>query len=353
MLNLRKSINVINIWFKENYMEAAELIEKHKKLTLEYLNCLIQIKEEQIEKYSKEEIAKVTTESNMYKKLILMYIELLCYFKKSDLLLEFIKRKYCPINEALSICKNYNNKLAEAYIRSSLGEYPEALSAYINILSDQANKLIASQNKADYISLCLVDYKEIYDLAVPVCSKNASINSSDKTLWFKILEHLYELWKKIEEIKQKGVNSLNGTFLEIVPKTLNELIKDLLYIMVQYIPTESIVKEIVKQMGELNIESFRGIFTSMILSYVYQERILDSAVKVQAKSLMKEVEKNVLQRQKAISIKNSTCSFCNNNVKMGIGRYYYTFACGHMFHYYCITSVNICPICSKAKNCKL
>eukprot|EP00826_Nyctotherus_ovalis_P057045 TRINITY_DN7792_c0_g6_i1.p1 TRINITY_DN7792_c0_g6~~TRINITY_DN7792_c0_g6_i1.p1 ORF type:complete len:357 (+),score=105.03 TRINITY_DN7792_c0_g6_i1:2-1072(+) len=349
----KKTIDIVENWLNGGHLEVMKAVETSPKLRLDYLSNLIQAREEDIERILKDEATYSSPEASTCKQLILVYVQLLCSFKKNETLLEFVKKKYCPLSEVLGICVECGNSMAVAYILKATGEYEKALSVYLQIFAEYSGKLISNQNKKDYISLSLEECREIYEEALEVCSKNASVNSRDKKLWFALLEHLYELWHKVSKVKQTGSTPLNRQFLDQVPKAINSFIKDLLYVMVQYISIEDIIQEMIERLAELDIESLREIISSMIISFVHQERVFDSAMRIQVNSLMELIREKVKAGCRAISVKDAKCSRCGRDVRNGLSKVYHSFTCGHIYHSYCIDSINICPICLKDPKGKL
>jgi len=343
---MKASIDIVENWLEGNHLKIMKIIEKNGELQLNYLNILMQVKEEDMERVLKDDTSYSSSEGEKYKQLMLIYVQLLCAYKKNKALLEFIKRKYAPLNEILSICTSFKNNIAIAYILKSRAEYEKALGTYFRIFNEYFEKLIANQNKEEYIEISLTECKEIYEEILDVCNKNAVVNNKDKKLWFAALEHLYNFWRKVNRIKLSGQRVQNKEFLMQVPKAINEFIKELLYIMVQYLSVEDIMQTITEQLVEMNIETLREIFSSIIISFMHQERILDSAVKLQLNCLIKEIQKKVKFASKGMSIKGVVCSGCKKDVRTKIAKTYYSFTCGHIYHSYCIDSLTICPVCS-------
>lgn len=352
-LNLKSTIDIVETWLNGYHLEVIKAVETDPRLQLDYLSSLLQAKEEDIERTLKNEATHSSPEATTCKQLILTYVQRLCSFKKNEALLELVRKKYCPLKEVLEVCVEWGNGVAVACVLKLMGECEKALGAYLQIFAERSDKLISNQNKKDYVSISLEECREIYEEALEVCNKNASVNSKDKRLWFTLLEHLYELWRKISKIKQAGCTPFNRQFLDQVPKAVNSFIKDLLYVMVQYISVEDIVQEMIERLAELDIESLREIICSMIISFVHQERVFDSAMRIQTNCLMEQIKEKVKAGCRAISVKDAKCSKCGKDVRSALSKVYHGFACGHIYHSYCIDSVNVCPICLKNPKGKL
>eukprot|EP01022_Parablepharisma_sp_SALTPOND_P022025 TRINITY_DN4414_c0_g1_i1.p5 TRINITY_DN4414_c0_g1~~TRINITY_DN4414_c0_g1_i1.p5 ORF type:complete len:376 (-),score=64.27 TRINITY_DN4414_c0_g1_i1:8441-9568(-) len=349
-LDTKKTVATVDTWFKQKHRSAVEKLENQPKLQLEYLLTLLQDKEEYIEGILREDSVslKESEEVKTYKELILLNVKLLCEYRKDEVV-KYVKKKYYPLQGCLEICKRYKIKLAVAYLLKRTGEYAEALYIYIMIMKELADKVLSPTTKKDYIELCLEDYKATYESAIKVCLKNALVEHKEKELWFMLLDHLYNIWQNIAQIKQAALASHNrkGSFSsEQASTTINACIKKLLYIMMEHVPFEKIISEVTEKHTELQVENFKEMFNSMIISYLHQAKVLDSAKQVVGNYLLKVMKTAIKNRTKALSVGKSYCAKCGKAVQARKKRNFYAFSCGHIFHSCCVNTLRKCAICS-------
>jgi len=350
-LDVKRTVDTVDIWFKNKHFEVVKRLDKQPKFQLEYLLTLLDEKENYLELLFKGESVseKECPDAKIYTELILIFVELLCIYRKSDVE-KYVKKEYYPLENCLTLCQKYKINSAVAFLLHRAGRFSEAIDVYLKLMNEVAEKIFALGGKKDYLDIYLDDYKTYYESVLKVCAKNAiSGNDEEKELWFIILDNLYENWQKANHnliFEQSKTPLKTNTGIVQVYQLFNSCIKRLLFLMMSDMSFERIIDHVTEKHSELKVESFREIFTSMIFSYLYQSKILDSALQITANNLINQLKSMVRFKTKAISVKEGFCGRCEMLVQMGKGRNFYVFPCGHIFHGTCIDSYKQCFACT-------
>ncbi len=287
----------------------------------------------------------------MYRELLLLHIRLLCEYRKDDVI-RYAKKKYYPLQECLEICRKYKANFATAYLLQRSGNYAESLDAYIGILTGTAERFFGS--KKDYLSVSLEEYKKSYAQALKVCVKNAVVAGKEQTLWFLLLDHLYELWKRLccaypEAVGEKATltsdDERSSSPVRRVVKTVYDCIKNLSAVLMQHTSFEDIIQHVTSKHGELEMENFRDMLSAMVITYLYQEKIFDVAKLIQGKSLTNQFGLLVRCSHKAVSIHDNVCAKCRKRVIALINDEFMAFPCGHIYHPGCLKEAKVCEYC--------
>lgn len=350
---MKKTVSLIDAWFNQKFAEVIDKLTSQPRLQLEFLLIVLKEKENIIESiYREDSVAGVESEEwQRYKELLLLNIRLLCEYKKEEVI-TYAKKKYYPTQACLEICKNYNVYPAIAYLLKQTGAYVASVEMYIKILWEICEKLL-DYTKREYVSLNLEDYNKYFNSVIKVCIKHSTITGGVETeqdQWFLVLQHLYEFYIKLTQGKDMlmaNKSTPKNSAYELVVTTVNNCIKRLVTVMMEHISFQKILLAITEKHGELEVENFKGIFSSMILSYINQEKILDSAKQIQQRQISLQFDELVKSSCKGRSVENNVCVRCKKYLPVQSGKEYLTFSCGHIYHTSCTKILSHCEVCSK------
>ncbi len=300
----------------------------------------------------------------MYRDLLLLNIRLLCQYRKDEVI-KYAKKKYYPLQDCLEICKKYHADFAAAYLLQRSGAYADSIHAYIGLLESAADKFFAGDK--DRITASLDEYRTTYAQALKVCLKNAVVAGKDRELWFLLLDHLYELWKRLCRIHPETVGEKNAetaammaggrvrhgqrTLLAAGPvgavvKSVYECIQTLSSTLMQYVSFDDLILHIISRHGELEMENFKAMLGAMVASYLYQQKIFDLARLILSKSLKDQLHLLVALTHKGVSVDTCVCTKCGQRVNLGEGEEFMTFPCGHIYHPLCLRAApKVCEFC--------
>lgn len=215
-------------------------------------------------------------------------------------------------------------------------------------------------SKREYLDINVEDYNKYFNCAIKVCIKHATITGgveAEQGQWFVVLQHLYEFYLKLMRSKETPSSptkqNTRNSPLDLIGTTINNCIRKLLSVMMDHISFQKILTTITDKHGELEMENFKGIFSTMILSYIHQEKILDSAKQIlqhRIVSLFEDLEKS---SRKGRGIKTNACAKCKKHFVIQSENQYYSFPCGHVYHTTCLKNNNICEECTFNNNRKM
>jgi hypothetical protein len=280
----------------------------------------------------------------------LLNIRLLCEYKKEEVI-AYARKSYYPQSACLDICKKYNVHPAIAFLLKRTGAYSESLDMYIQIMWEVCDKLL-DPTKREYIELNVEDYNKYFNCAIKVCDKHATITSgieAEQGQWFIVLQHLYEFYLKLMKSKETPSSPVKQTTrnspLDLIGTTINNCIRKLLSAMMEHISFQKILSTITEKHGELEMENFKAIFSTMILSYIHQEKILDSARQIlqhRIVTLFEDLEKD---SRKGRGIKTNVCARCKKHFVIQAEKEFFSFPCGHIYHTTCLKASTSCEEC--------
>jgi len=325
----------VDLWFNQIHNQAIEKI--NEKLQLEYLLLLFKSKDEYIERLFKEDSIESTSAAKSFKELIILTMKLLCEYKKEQVI-DFVKKKYLPVQEVLEICKVYNANMTVAYLYKRIGEYTKAFDIYVPILKDYAEQFFNSTT-----TQVITDYKTVYEKTLKLCKMNTLV-SNDNQLWFTMLKHLYEVFREITKRKQDE-NYLSNTLISQASILINDCIRKLLHSMLDCVSLESIIEEMTTNYEDSQLADFNQIFEPIINIYFHQSKLLETVRKIVRCVTKKSIDNIIKCKTKGTTVSNSFCAECRYNINT---ENYYMFPCGHLFHKQCIESTKRCSMCYKA-----
>lgn len=289
-------------------------------------------------------------EFKRYQKLLKLNIELLCQQKPNEVM-NHIKKKWYPTQSCLEICKAQGHKEAVAFLLKRSGSFAESLNAYIEILASIREKMKNPKN--NHVE-CKKEFTKYFECALKVCKKQAKIARSEESeqgLWFVLLDTLYEMWQGLFKEKNEAIllpareQQAKNSLLDKVGNIINDCIKTLIGSMMETVSFPTILTRVTERHGDLEIESFKELFTNMLLSYFYQEKILETAKNILGNNVVKQFNSLATIKKKGVFLKTTICSKCKKSVTSKPETEAITFSCGHIYHSECLKNKTGCDIC--------
>jgi len=269
----------------------------------------------------------VVEEKKAYENLLRLNIRLLCEYKPEEVI-DYVKKKYYPINICLDICKKYKVKNALAYLYNHSGLYVEALNTYIMLLNETYDQII-NHNKG-----LVAAYAKYFRRVIKLCKTLTLIHNRVKAeeYWYLVFEHI----KTILESKETA---------ERLKNCVSECIRSFIKALIMHYDIEVMIKPIIEHCGELSIENFKEVFNESIISYTLQQKILNSAQEINKSQVTRGFNKLTKEKYKAITVKVNTCIKCKKEIEIKKNKRFLPFLCGHIYHYNCLKYSNRCEIC--------
>ncbi len=360
---MNRTAEIVDTWFKHQHEEVIEKLRKTPTLQLEYVLRVLTDKDaeisrmlpsqtERIELFKENSmLGKESEEYTRYYKILTLNIELLCDYRPEDVM-TYVRKKWYPTQLCLEICKRKNHQEAVAYLLKRSGELVESLNCYIGIMA-KVGEQILDEGKKNVLSQSALEFRKYFDRALKVCKKHAKVTANDESEqgpWFTLLDHLYNSWLKMH--RQQGERGPREAYGKTVPAntfitTLNECIKSLLGSMMESVSFPTILTRVTQMHGELEIDSFKDIFTSMLHSYFYQEKILETARCIVSTGLVKQFQLLNCVRSRGIFLKTTVCARCEKPIPNKSEEEATTYPCGHIYHSLCVKPKEQCPACAR------
>eukprot|EP01022_Parablepharisma_sp_SALTPOND_P016448 TRINITY_DN240_c0_g1_i1.p1 TRINITY_DN240_c0_g1~~TRINITY_DN240_c0_g1_i1.p1 ORF type:complete len:1429 (-),score=152.52 TRINITY_DN240_c0_g1_i1:4268-8554(-) len=350
-LDMNKTADVVDTWFKHQHEEVIEKLKKQPILQLDYVLRVLNDKEQEISKVFKDYSmsGKETEEYKRFYRIITLNVELLCDYKPGEVMLH-IKKKWYPTQLCLEICEKKGHSEAVAFLLKRSGAFAESLDSYLKILN-QLYEHMKDDSKKDYIDKNALEFRKYFDCALKVCKKHAKVTGNEESeqgLWFLLLDNLYDMWLTLYKLKAEKTGKESYAKLanlNLVSTTLNECIKTLLGSMMESVSFPTILTRVTEKHGELEISSFKDMFASMLLTYFYQEKILDTAKGIVGTGVVKEFNQLNKVRAKGVFLKHTYCAKCGTNIGSSMETEAITFSCGHIYHNACLRNKEGCYVC--------
>eukprot|EP00826_Nyctotherus_ovalis_P052527 TRINITY_DN6671_c0_g1_i2.p1 TRINITY_DN6671_c0_g1~~TRINITY_DN6671_c0_g1_i2.p1 ORF type:complete len:251 (-),score=79.36 TRINITY_DN6671_c0_g1_i2:56-706(-) len=143
------------------------------------------------------------------------------------------------------------------------------------------------------------------------------------------------------QLSQEDAKGLNSSAVEM----LNECIKELLSVMTGYVSLPNIIMRVINKHGDLEICSFKDMFSSMLLTYFYQEKILATAKGIMSMEVSRHFHNLKKAMGKAVFVRHSVCGKCNDTIQWHALGEAVAFSCGHVYHEKCAGTEQSCSIC--------
>ena len=298
-INVDRTVNLIKTWFEHQHESIIDQLKDQPSLQLEYIEKMLNEHEGDILKTS------MFDKDEKYNRILSKHLQLLCDLKPKEVI-SYIKKEWYPIDISLEICKSKELREAVAYLLKQSGLFTKSLNTYLDLLYKHINDK--------------EEFKRLFEEGLKVCKENAKVRHNEENqqeIWFNFLDKLYELVQRND-------------------KVVNECIKKLLNVMSEYVSLPSIIKKMIDKHSELGISSFKDMFSSMLLTYFYQEKVLGTAKGIIAMEVSKQFHELKKAKGRATFLKHSVCSKCNDPIQWNIVGEAIAFNCGHFYHAKCV-----------------
>ncbi len=358
---MNETAKIVDTWFKHQHEEIIEKLKNKPTLQLEYVTRVLNDKKDEIASMIHENewcveifledtlIGKESEEYKRYHKLLTLNVELLCDYRPDEVMV-YIKegKKWYPTQLCLEICKRKNNQEAVAFLLKRSGAFTESLNCYLGILTGIGERTV-DENQKNSLAQNAAEFKKYFEYALKVCVKHAKVTGnaeSEQGLWFVLLDYLYDQWLKM--YKQLDGNEVPGRNVpaSAFSATLNDCIKKLLSSMMVAVSFPTILTRVTEAHGELELESFKQLFTSMLNSYFYQEKILETAKNIVGISVARQFHALNCYRTKGVYLRRTFCSKCKQKIPNTEELEAVVYTCGHVYHARCIKPKEPCSSCA-------
>ena len=358
-INMEQLEHLVDNWFQNSHEAVINKLDGSDKLQLNYIQQIIKDKEQLIKELmlSDEGSVKESEEYQRYLTLLIKHVELLCKHNKKEVLSSIKGRKFYPISNCIQICKEYRIHEATAYLLKKTGSYIESLKEYLNLMQITLN----SQNDEEMnIELNGInsekktpkeEFKAYFGEAIKVCGKHAITSSdseNDNLLWYSLLEKLYDIWKNFVRNKEDNLDSKERPKVESVDlQTVSNCIRFLLEEMCKTIPLQTVLRKITEKHGELEIDKFKNVFLSMLSSFFYQEKILETAKLIFGNNISSAFSGLIQLRNKSLILQDGKCQKCKEDINSNSNLKIKMFLCNHNYHLKCLEDISVCPKCKQ------
>ncbi len=281
-----------------------------------------------------------------YKDLLALSVSLLCQYRPDEVI-KYVKKKYYPTTVCLEICRKHGAALATAYLFKCTGAFPESMEAYLAVLKGIADKLLSPELAPEIRQHLLLEYSKRFSQSLKVCRRNADLTrqgEADQSLWFAGLDHLRETWVRLSVVAEKLAPATRDT----ISGALSECIRKLLGALSEYVQSEHTLVQIAERYGELELDNFKDMFGSMVVSHVLHEKILCSARVILTRQMVGQYSELVRISHTGRSVKGGGCARCGRYAG-AFGTEFLAFPCGHIFHTICARDQGHCEVCLAAR----
>lgn len=330
-LNVEETTNIVDTWFENQHEKIIAKLSNNKPIQLKYLKRIIHDKEGVITKLMNEPSPsqQVNDDYNKYKSLLELHVELLCELEPKSVL-PTVKKEYYPVNECTAICDKSGNFEGKAYLLKRAGDYSLSLRVYLEILRRIGGTLLSSKEQSLFEENVMRFYTQ-FAYALEVCLENARVTSSDpegEKLWFGLLDFLYEMMMKVFGIEEK--NEMWDKLNDVIKNWIKEVLSK----MMDFVRFPVIMRQLTERHGELEIESFKEMFASMLSSYFYNEKVLEAATLITSNELSAQSKALSSLHSQGFPVLSTVCAKCSVPVDSNQHKIV-VFPCGHIYHDAC------------------
>jgi len=353
-LDIKKTTDIVDTWFKHQHEKVIGKLSQKPEIQLDYVERILKDKEEEIEKLMNihNTGSEESEEYQFYSWLLELHVELLCDLKP-DQVITAVRKKYYPAVACLNVVKKKELASAIAYLLKRSGDYASSLKEYLRIMKKIGNKLLDESQKEES-DKNLAEFIEYFNLALKVCAKNAKVTSGDESsqaLWFDLLDYLYAVLMKAKQLSEGEIEHTKlvvyNALITKITTRISNCIKDILTRMMMYVAFPTIMTRLSEQHGELEIESFKEMFTSMLSSYYYNEKILETASKIISNDVVSQFKALSSMRCKGFPVTNAICVKCERPINPKGVADIAIFQCGHAHHSTCLKDLTAgCYACT-------
>lgn len=291
---------------------------------------------------------------NDYKQLILRFITILCQKKYRSKIVEYVKKKYYPIEECLKICEEHQVWEACAILQKRKGEYQKSIQLYLDVLLQLSKKEIIPQlyvnahvkfNDPNTKNEHLRKFDGILMEIIKICEKYGSRlpENESENLWIYAIHGIYGIRQRVfdsqKDLKNKDKNNYS-IFLMI---RTQEFMKK----MSEYVNLRKII-QFLEEIGQpIKYQEFKQTFEDKVRTELYTENILTNAKDLLIKDLVADTEVLTDIHSKGSYNEKDKCEYCKRGlVSKWDVQDLYIFSCGHIYHQRCAQQNNdLCYLC--------
>ena len=363
---------MVSQWFSKEKKIILEELKKNQDIQLQYVELLV--KKLIREKKENNDIffSEMKEEEKYINNFLLLHINLLCIKKETKKILNFFEQcDMYPIEECITICKNYKVIDALVFLYKKIGSIDKALGVCLDLISDlyksikenlnsnnfQENKYILQENdfiKAcnDSINILIENEKSLVptlDLALEKSEETSNVKEEHR-LWSEILDRIYKL---IEDYPNdtKDIKTGDNRYKakEDFGKIIQEQFQNLLMVMSRFVGIKYILDIVYKTNKDAKFSEFKPLLFEMLNSYENQKNIfglIGNELKITCNEYINEFKK-VNESGVEFEIENYSCDICKLlfNDTLGINGKILHFPCEHMEHITCANKQHLCQIC--------
>ena len=312
-------------FFKDDQEEVIRKLDNVPSVQLDYLENIINL--------YKEDIEKINDNLNMkreFEQILQMQLELLIKLNKTQEILPKLKNdyEYYPLEQSLKVC--YKNKITDAtiFICRVMKYYKKALILVLEKLNEIYNKLeeiFSNENSIkSYFEEYFNSFKFYINLGHSICQQS----NNNRTLWLKLFEYVYSIFQKTKNINNnKFINDIN----KYVEKEIENVIKNSLC----YIGIDKITNYIQTKFNKDESEEFKKISKNIFPKVNEYEKILKSAIKISQHQILDNINTLKESTLKGTKYKMKRCDFCKGKFNKLGKQIIKTFKCGHKIHEKC------------------
>lgn len=276
-----------------------------------------------------------------YEALLLQHVKLLCDLDPKRVVAE-LKKEYYPVQESTEICSAKGHKAAVAYLMHCSGDLAKSFEKYTEVLADCYEKILQSKDKKTFDEN-VNDFEVNLSTAMEVCKENSKAMTNEQQgeeLWFKLLDHIYGYSLKLSETQKKTDALKEAT--GVMSRCMKMLLKE----MMDFVSFPRLLTRVANDHGELQIDSFGEMFKDMLFSYVYQEKILETARNIASGNIVQQFDSLVKLTGKGFPMLQAKCDKCEESVETRNAIEVTVYPCGHIYHAECVDPNAMCFSCT-------
>ncbi len=358
---MEKAAEIVDTWLRHQHEDVIDKLAKQPQMQLQYIQRVLADKAQEIERklsvsttcvgVMKEQAVtgNSSEEYKRYNKILQQHIELLCDYAPKQVMLA-LKKKYYPLDACVSICTKKKHMAALAFLLKRSGDFSGSLEKYLELIQRAGNDMLNATAKVA-MDESMAELEDHFQYAAKVCKKNAAVSGNDESgqeMWFTLLDYLYQSMLTFMDKKTKAEEAKTSTAnLDRAIDCVNRCIQKLLNDMMNFVSFPTILTRVTEKHGELELENFKKMFMNMLFSYVYQEKILQTASNIMANNIVKQFHSLTQFRSKGFPVLENICGKCGHSIPSTEAIEVTNYVCGHLFHSSCLHhSKSGCPICA-------
>ena len=280
--------------------------------------------------------------SEVDEKLVLKYIRLLCEHDKEAVIGFLQSSEDYSYDDCLKVVTQFKNIEGISYIQEKLGSVKEAIVTVIDYVKDIKYYILKGLRESEILDLKKVEgLKYFIGTARDVCERNSSMLSDveyDEN-WYIVLNNSLDIYYEL------------GQWFTKYPKlkeTLDEIIKDVLDTMINYVDFDALISQITKNHGNMAFKHFRESTITVLSRFSYLQNIISKVKSLVIKDQSCLTDRLIEEYRRGVCSDNFYCMKCKQDIErttmLNPDNRVFIFDCGHIFHVTCI-QVMTCEAC--------